>query len=46
MPFGRYRDVADCVKQNSDKRDPQAYCAVVKRKIEDHKEPRKRRVRF
>jgi len=31
-PFADYDDFEDCVSQNSDKADPEAYCAVVKRK--------------
>jgi len=34
MPFGPYSSFDDCVSKNRDKRSPQAYCAVVKRKIE------------
>lgn len=33
-PFADYKDFDDCVKQNSDKEDPQAYCAVIMRKVE------------
>lgn len=31
MPFGPYRDFKDCVAKNSDKADPEAYCAVIER---------------
>ncbi|QAS68850.1 P2 gpO-like scaffolding/protease protein [Haloferax tailed virus 1] len=34
MPFGEYSDFEDCVSKNSDKSDPDAYCAAIKRKIE------------
>jgi hypothetical protein len=35
MPFGEYEDFADCVAKNKGKvDDPEAYCAVIKRKIE------------
>ncbi len=34
MPFGEYDDFDACVRANSDKDDPDAYCAAIKRKIE------------
>ncbi|UBF23314.1 hypothetical protein M1M40_gp36 [Halorubrum tailed virus 29] len=34
MPFGEYEDFDACVRENSDKRDPEAYCATIKRQIE------------
>ena len=34
MPFGPYEDFAACTRENSDKRDPEAYCAAIKRQIE------------
>lgn len=34
MPFGPYRDFEDCVRQNQDKEDPEAYCAAVERRAE------------
>ena len=34
MPFGEYEDFAECVRKNSDKEDPEAYCAAIKRQIE------------
>ena len=34
MPFAGYRDFADCVRRNSSKRDPKAYCATIQRKAE------------
>lgn len=33
-PFAGYKDFDACVKANLDKRDPQAYCGTIKRKIE------------
>lgn len=33
-PFAGYRNFADCVKKNQDKKDPEAYCASIKRKVE------------
>lgn len=33
MPFGEYKDFADCVKSNQDKSNPEAYCAAVHKKI-------------
>lgn len=33
MPFGQYKDFNDCIIQNKDKSDPQAYCASVHKKI-------------
>lgn len=35
MPMGDYKDFADCVSQNQGKEDPQAYCAAIKRAIEE-----------
>jgi len=37
-PFAGYDDLNDCVSQNSDKSDPEAYCAAIKRKTEQSKE--------
>jgi hypothetical protein len=35
MPIGKWRNFADCVKKNTGKvDDPEAYCAVVQRKVE------------
>jgi hypothetical protein len=34
MPFGDYEDFEACVAANSDKDDPEAYCAAIKRQIE------------
>jgi hypothetical protein len=33
-PFGEYSSFEDCVNKNKDKSDPEAYYAVIKRKIE------------
>jgi len=33
MPFGEYKDFADCVSKNRDKGNPEAYCASVHKKI-------------
>lgn len=33
MPFGEYKDFDDCVRKNKDKRNPEAYCAEVHKKI-------------
>lgn len=33
MPFGPYKDHADCVRKNKDKDDPDAYCASIERSI-------------
>ena len=38
MPFGEYSSFADCVKKNQSKKDPEAYCAVIKKKIEGKEE--------
>ena len=34
MPFGKYKDHADCVRQNSSKEDPDAYCAAIAKQAE------------
>ena len=34
MPFGKYKNFADCVAQNKSKDNPQAYCAAIQRKAE------------
>jgi len=34
-PFGGYKDFADCVSKNQNKNNPEAYCATIKRKIEE-----------
>lgn len=35
MPFAGYDDFDACVRANSDKRDPDAYCAAIKRQVEE-----------
>jgi len=32
-PFAGYKDFDDCVRKNSDKDDPKAYCAVIKKQV-------------
>ena len=34
MPFGNYKDFADCVSKNSDKEDAKAYCASIQKQSE------------
>ncbi len=34
MPFAGYSDFADCVSQNQDKDDPDAYCGSIKHQVE------------
>jgi len=34
MPFAGHKDHDDCVSKNSDKGDPDAYCATIRRKVE------------
>ncbi len=34
MPFAGYTDFDDCVRQNQQARDPEAYCATIKSKVE------------
>lgn len=36
-PFAGYKDFDECVSQNSDKNDPEAYCAAIKDKTEQAK---------
>ena len=38
MPFAEYKNHADCVKKNKDKRNPDAYCASIERTIKKRKE--------
>src|SRR5688572_11985478 len=35
MPFAGYKNFAACVKANSDKKDPDAYCATIMRDVEE-----------
>lgn len=37
-PFAGYDDFNACVRDNQDKRDPDAYCASIKRQVEDYHE--------
>lgn len=34
MPFADYKDFADCVAKNKDRKDPAAYCAVIQKDAE------------
>jgi len=34
MPFAEYSGFEDCVNKNKDKKNPEAYCASIKRKVE------------
>lgn len=34
MPFANYDDFESCVRANSDKDNPEAYCATIKRQVE------------
>lgn len=34
MPFGGYADFEECVRKNSDKSDPKAYCGKIKHAVE------------
>ena len=36
-PFAGYRNFQDCVNKNQDKKDPEAYCAKIMRRIEEKK---------
>ena len=33
MPFGEFKDFADCVSKNQNKESPEGYCADVHKKI-------------
>lgn len=33
-PFAGYESFDDCVRENQDKDDPEAYCAEIQRKVE------------
>jgi len=37
MPFGEFKDFADCVSKNKSKDDPSAYCGYIKNQIEGGK---------
>jgi len=46
MPFAGYKNFADCVAKNQDKENPEAYCAVIMRKVEQVRQhTRKRAIR-
>ena len=32
--FGEYRNLADCIQKNLDKRDPEQYCRKIREKVE------------
>ena len=34
MPFGGYKNFADCIRKNSDKKNPNAYCGSIMHAIE------------
>ena len=34
IPFGDYKNFADCVSKNQNKDDPEAYCATIQKKAE------------
>lgn len=36
-PFAGYEDFEECEEENSDKRDPAAYCGEIKHRVEDNK---------
>jgi len=33
MPFGRYKDMADCISQNQEKSNPEAFCAWLHKEV-------------
>lgn len=35
MPFAGYKDFDDCIRKNRDKKNPDAYCATIMRKVEE-----------
>lgn len=37
MPFADYTDFDDCVSKNSDKENPEAYCAAIQKQAETKK---------
>lgn len=39
MPLGEYKDFDECVRKNSDKDDPKAYCGALKAKLEGELPP-------
>lgn len=48
MPFAGYEDFADCVAQNQDKDDPEAYCAIIEAAVKeaDGEATTRKRIRF
>jgi len=34
MPMGKYKNFQDCVEKNKDKKNPEAYCGEIKKKVE------------
>lgn len=34
MPFAGYKDFAECVEKNKDKKDPEAYCGEIQKRVE------------
>ena len=43
MPFGKYRNMAHCMNENRDKKDPAAYCAEIMRRVEGTKKTSKKK---
>ena len=39
--MGEYKDFAECVRKNKDKKDPNAYCGSIYWKVEGKKEQKK-----
>lgn len=46
MPFAGYEDFDDCVAQNQDKENPEAYCAIIEQQAKDAASATIPRVRF
>lgn len=42
MPFAGFKDFADCVRKNKNKRNPEAFCGAIKARVEG-KNTRKRK---
>jgi hypothetical protein len=42
-PFADYENLADCIMQNWNKRDPRQYCLKIRRKIEAARRRKRRR---
>ena len=39
MPFGKYKDMKDCISKNQKKvENPEAYCASIERTIKERRE--------